>query len=202
MLSWSPIPVETPAETYDVSKGTVNDRDISLKVVVTQGSKSENVEATKKWSYGIVKLGNTYYSENGVAANQGTYELTGEIANFAKIDENGYLVPIKGTWEDLIAANKTKGQKTGMVTCYKQEAGKSRVEDSYKVTIDFRYDMAYIDQHEKTFNVVYTDNSFTNDKKNNWTGDQTTDPFKLTAHFTNEFGTSAVSYTHLTLPTT
>lgn len=182
--------VDTPAETYDVSKGTVNDRDINLKVVVTQGSKSENVEATKKWSYGIVKLGNTYYSENGVAANQGTYELTGEIANFAKIDENGYLVPIKGTWEDLIAANKTKGQKTGMVTCYKQEAGKSRVEDSYKVTIDFRYDMAYIDQHEKTFNVVYTDNSFTNDKKNNWTGDQTTDPFKLTAHFTNEFGTS------------
>lgn len=39
-----------------------------------------------------------------------------------------------------------------MVTCYKQEAGKSRVEDSYKVTIDFRYDMAYLDQHEKTFN--------------------------------------------------
>lgn len=182
--------VDTPAETYDVSKGTVNDRDINLKVVVTQGSKSENVEATKKWSYGIVKLGNTYYSENGVAANQGTYELAGEIANFAKIDENGYLVPIKGTWEELIAANKTKGQKTGMVTCYKQEAGKSRVEDSYKVTIDFRYDMAYLDQHEKTFNVVYTDNSFTNDKKNNWTGDQTTDPFKLTAHFTNESGTS------------
>ena len=37
--------VDTPAETYDVSKGTVNDRDINLKVVVTQGSKSENVEA-------------------------------------------------------------------------------------------------------------------------------------------------------------
>ena len=60
-----------------------------------------------------------------------------------------------------------------MVTCYKQGSWQGRVEDSYKVTIDFRYDMAYIDQHEKTFNVVYTDNSFTNDKKNNWTGDQT-----------------------------
>ena len=179
--------VDTPAETYDVSKGTVNDRDINLNVVVTQGSKTQNVEATKKWSYGIVKLGNTYYSENGVSADQGTYELTGEIANFAKIDENGYLVPIKGTWEDLIAAGETKGQKTGMVTCYKQEAGKKRVEDSYKVTINFRYDMAYLDQHEKTFNVVYTDNSFTNDKKNTWTGD---DPFKLTAHFTGADGTS------------
>lgn len=28
---------DTPAETYDVSKGTVNDRDINLKMVVTQG---------------------------------------------------------------------------------------------------------------------------------------------------------------------
>lgn len=178
---------DTPTETYDVSKGSVNDRDINLKVVVTQGSKSSNVEATKKWSYGIVALENTYYSENGVFLNAGTYTLSGDAAQYAKIDDKGNLVPIKGQWENLIANDQTTGQVTGVVTCYKEEAGKARVADSYKVTIDFRYDMAYLDQHEKTFDVVFTDASFTNDPKSGWTGD---DPFKLTAHFTDDSGVS------------
>ncbi len=178
---------ETPEETYDVTRGSVTDRNINLKVVVTQGSRTSNVEATKKWSYGIVKLDNTHYSDNGAAGNTGTYTLTGELARYAKVDNKGYLVPIKGNWEDLIGRDETTGQVDGVVTCYKEEAGKLRVADSYKVTIDFRYDMAYLDQHEKTFNIVYTDNSFTNDKKGSWSGE---DPFKLTAHFTDESGVS------------
>ena len=178
---------ETPEETYDVSKGSVTDRNINLKVVVTQGSKTSNVEATKKWSYGIVKLDNTHYSDTGAAENTGTYVLTGDLAKYAKVDSKGYLVPIKGNWEDLIGREETTGQVDGVVTCYKEETGKLRVADSYKVTIDFRYDMAYLDQHEKTFDIVYTDNSFTNDKAGSWSGE---DPFKLVAHFTDESGVS------------
>lgn len=178
---------ETPEETYDVSKGSVKDRNINLKVVVTQGSKTSNVEATKKWSYGIVKLDNTHYSENGAAVNTGAYTLAGDLARYAKVDSKGYLTPIKGNWEDLIGRNETTGQVDGVVTCYKEEAGKLRVADSYKVTIDFRYDMAYLDQHEKTFDIVYTDNSFTVDTAGSWSGE---DPFKLTAHFTDESGVS------------
>ena len=178
---------ETPEATYDVSKGSVTDRSINLKVVVTQGSKTSNVEATKKWSYGIVKLANTHYGENGAAGDTGTYVLGGDLAQYAKVDSHGYLVPIKGNWEDLIGRNETTGQVSGVVTCYKEDAGKLRVADSYKVTIDFRYDMAYLDQHEKTFDIVYTDNSFTNDKKSGWSGEE---PFKLEAHFTDETGVS------------
>lgn len=170
-----------------MSKGSVTDRNINLKVVVTQGSKTSNVEATKKWSYGIVKLANTHYGENGAAGDTGTYVLGGDLAQYAKVDSHGYLVPIKGNWEDLIGRNETTGQVSGVVTCYKEDAGKLRVADSYKVTIDFRYDMAYLDQHEKTFNIVYMDNSFTNDKKSSWSGE---DPFQLTAHFTDESGIS------------
>lgn len=177
----------TPEETYDVSRGSVTDRSINLKVVVTQGSKTSNVEATKKWSYGIIKLDNTHYTENGAAESTGTYALSGELAKYAKVDDKGYLAPIKGNWEELIGRNETTGQVSGVVTCYKEETGKLRVADSYKVTIDFRYDMAYLDQHEKTFDIVYTDNSFTNDKKSSWSGE---DPFKLTAHFTDESGVS------------
>ncbi|MCM1232604.1 MAG: hypothetical protein NC489_20965 [Ruminococcus flavefaciens] len=179
---------ETPEETYDVSKGTVTDRNINLKVVVTQGSKTANVEATKKWSYGIVKLDNTHYSDNGAAENTGTYVLTGDLAKYARVDSKGYLVPIKGNWEELIGRDETVGQVGGVVTCYKEEAGKLRVADSYKVTIDFRYDMAYLDQHEKTFDIVYTDKSLTVDPESSWSG---LDPFKLTAHFTDENGMSA-----------
>ena len=110
---------ETPEETYDVSKGSVKDRNINLKVVVTQGSKTSNVEATKKWSYGIVKLDNTHYSENGAAVNTGAYTLAGDLARYAKVDSKGYLTPIKGNWEDLIGRNETTGQVDGVVTCYK-----------------------------------------------------------------------------------
>ena len=57
--------------------------------------------------------------------------------------------------------------------------------DSYKVTINFRYDKAVIESDSETFDVVYTQDSQTNSSKSHWTGDSS---IKLTAHIYDESG--------------
>lgn len=175
---------DTASETYDVKKASVKDRMITLDVVATQGNYSVNNPETRKWSYGIAKLSNTTYSKDGVKENDASYELSGEITNYAKVDGNGYLVPIKGNWEDIISANLTKGSVSGIVTAKKEIDGKITT-DSYKVTINFRYDKAVIESDSETFDVVYTQDSQTNSSKSHWTGDSS---IKLTAHIYDESG--------------
>lgn len=176
----------TEAETYDVSKVKVKDRDITLGVVATQGNYTEDNPGTRKWSFGIVKLNNTAYTPNGLMQNDATYELSGEIAKYAKVDKNGYLVPTKGNWEDVIASNKTTGSVSGILTAKKDIDGKE-TSDSYKVTINFRYDKAVLDIHEKTLDVVYTQDSQTNSPNSHWNGEE---KFELTANIFGEDGTA------------
>lgn len=161
---------DTIANTYDVKKASVQDRLIKLNVVATQGNYSVDNPGTRKWSYGIAKLGNTTYSKAGVKENDAAYELSGDIKNYCKVDADGYLVPNKGYWEDVIASGQTKGSVSGVVTAVKELDGK-RTTDSYKVSIDFRYDKAVMDSHEESFEVVYTQDSQTNSVKSHWSGD-------------------------------
>lgn len=161
---------ETVTNTYDTKKASVQDRLIKLNVVATQGNYSIDNPGTRKWSYGIVKLDNTTYSKAGVNENDAAYELSGDIKNYCKVDEDGYLVPNKGYWEDVITSGQTKGSVSGIVTAVKELDGK-RTTDSYKVTIDFRYDKAVMDSHEESFEVVYTQDSQTNSVKSHWSGD-------------------------------
>lgn len=174
----------TPENTYDTEKATVKDREITLQVVATQGNYSVNNPGTRKWSYGIAKLSNTTYSSEGVKSNDAVYELSGDIKNYCKVDKDGYLVPIKGLWDDVIASNETKGSVSGIVTAKKEIDGKT-TSDSYKVTINFRYDKAVLESNEETFNVVYTDDSRTNSVKSHWSGD---DKIQLKAHISDESG--------------
>lgn len=160
----------TPEDTYDVDKAKVKDRQITMDVVATQGNYSVNNPGTRKWSYGIVKLENTTYFSQGVQENDAVYELSGDIKDYCKVDANGYLVPIKGNWEALISSGQTKGAVSGIVTAKKEMDGKT-TSDSYKVTINFRYDKAVLDSHEETFDVVYTHDSRTNSEKSHWSGD-------------------------------
>ena len=160
----------TPQDTYDINKAKVVDRQITLDVVAKQGNYSQDNPGTRKWSYGIAKLGNTTYSSQGVR-DDAVYELTGDVAKYAKIDANGYLVPIMGNWKDVIDAGKTSGTVSGIVTAKKDIDGKV-TSDSYKVTINFRYDKSVLESHEETFNVVYTQDSQTNSVKSHWDGDR------------------------------
>lgn len=160
----------TPAETYDVEKGDVTDRQITLDVVATQGNYSVGNPETRKWSFGIVKLDNTTYSSQGVKDNDAVYELSGDLAQYAKIDKDGYLVPTRGNWNSVIDAGQTKGSVSGVVTAKKDIDGKV-TSDSYKVTINFRYDKTVLDSHEETFDVVYTQDSQTNAANSHWSGD-------------------------------
>lgn len=160
----------TPEDTYDVKKAQVKDRQITMDVVATQGNYSVSNPGTRKWSYGIVKLENTTYSSQGVKENDAVYELSGDIKDYCRVDANGYLVPIKGHWEDLISSGQTKGSVSGIVTARKETDGKATT-DSYKVTINFRYDKTVLDSHEETFDVVYTHDSRTNSEKSHWSGD-------------------------------
>lgn len=175
---------DTVANTYDVKKASVQDRQIKLNVVATQGNYSVDNPGTRKWSYGLVKLDNTTYSKDGVKENDAAYELSGDIKNYCKIDADGYLVPNKGYWDDVIASGQTKGSVSGIVTAVKELDGK-RTTDSYKVTIDFRYDKAVIDSHEERFEVVYTQDSQTNSVKAHWSGDNY---IQLKAHIEDESG--------------
>lgn len=174
----------TPENTYDVNKAQVKDRQITMDVVATQGNYSVNNPGTRKWSYGIVKLDNTTYSSQGVKENDAVYELSGDIKDYCKVDANGYLVPIKGNWEDLISAGQTKGSVSGIVTAKKEADGKT-TSDSYKVTINFRYDKAVLNSHEETFDVVYTHDSRTNSEKSHWSGDEY---IQLKAQISDESG--------------
>lgn len=160
---------ETPENTYDRNKASVKDRQIAMDVVVTQGNYSMNNPGTRKWSYGIVKLENTTYTRHGVKEDDAVYELGGAIKDYCKM-ENGYLVPMKGHWEDLISSGKVKGTVSGILTAKKEIDGKS-ISDSYKVSINFRYDKAVLESHEETFDVVCTQDSRTNSVKSHWTGD-------------------------------
>lgn len=175
---------DTVANTYDVKKASVQDRQIKLNVVATQGNYSVDNPGTRKWSYGIVKLNNTTYSKDGVKENTATYELSGDIKNYCKLDANGFLVPNKGYWEDVITSGQTKGSVSGIVTAVKELDGK-RTTDSYKVTIDFRYDKAVMDSHEESFETVYTQDSQTNSVKAHWSGDNF---IQLRAHIEDESG--------------
>lgn len=174
---------ETPTDTYDVDKTSVKDRTINMNVVATQGNYSVNNPGTRKWSYGIAKLANTTYSSEGVKENDAVYELSGELAKYAKV-ENGYLVPTKGLWDDVISAGETTGTITGTITAKKDIDGKT-ISDSYKVTINFRYDKAVLDSHEETFDLVYTQDSLTNAVNSHWSGN---DRVKLSAHITDDSG--------------
>ncbi|WP_097006339.1 hypothetical protein [Lacrimispora amygdalina] len=174
----------TANETYDIRKASVKDRNITLGVVATQGNYSVNNPETRKWSYGIVKLKDTTYTSDGVKENDATYQLSGDIKNYAKIDSNGYLVPIKGNWEDVIGSNETKGSVSGIVTAKKEINGKITT-DSYKVTINFRYDKAVLESHEETFNIAYIQDSQTNSAKSHWAGSNVV---KLKAHIYDENG--------------
>lgn len=174
----------TPTDTYDVKKASVKDRQITMDVVATQGNFSVNNPGTRKWSYGIVKLNNITYSSEDVKTDDAVYELSGDIKNYCKVDGNGYLVPIKGQWEDLIAASEVKGEVSGIVTAIKEINGK-RTSDSYKVRIHFRYDKAVLESHEETFDVVYTQDSQTNSVKSHWSGDNY---IHLKAHISDESG--------------
>lgn len=178
------IQTDTPAETYDIRKASVKDRQISLDVVATQGNYSVNNPGTRKWSYGIVQLNNTTYSGDGVKNNDAAYQLEGDIRDYCRIDSNGCLVPIKGNWEDLIAAGELKGTVEGIVTARKEIDGRA-TSDSYKVKIQFRYDRAVLDTHEETFQVVYTQESQTNYVKSYWSGDG---HIQLKAHISDENG--------------
>lgn len=163
------ITADTPADTYDTKKADVKDRQITLDVVATQGNYSVNNPGTRKWSYGIAQLGNTTYTSAGVKTNDAVYELSGDIKDYCKV-ENGYLVPIKGQWDALIDSGNVKDSVSGIVTAKKEADGKTMT-DSYKVTINFRYDKAVLESHEETFDVVYTQDSLTNSVKSHWTGD-------------------------------
>lgn len=178
------IQADTPAETYDIEKASLKDRQITLDVVATQGNYSVNNPGTRKWSYGIVQLHNTTYSSNGVKTNDATYQLEGDIQDYCRIDSNGCLVPIKGNWEDLISAGELKGTVEGIVTARKDIGGRS-TSDSYKVKIKFRYDRAVLESHEETFQVVYTQESQTNYVKSHWSGDG---HIQLKAHISDENG--------------
>ena len=57
--------------------------------------------------------------------------------------------------------------------------------DSYKVTINFRYDKTVLESHEETFDVVYTQDSQTNAVNSHWTGD---DYIQLNATIVDEGG--------------
>ena len=175
---------ETPNETYDLDKGTVKDRQITLDVIATQGNYSQDSAGTRKWSFGLVNLNNTTYTSEGVYTNDAVYEITGEAAKYCKVDANGNLVAIKGNWNDVISAGKTKGSVDGIITAVKEINGR-RLTDSYKVTINFRYDKSVLDEHEQTFDVVYTQDSETNSPKSHWTGD---DVIQLTAHISDGSG--------------
>jgi len=174
----------TAADTYDTAKAAVKDRQITMDVVATQGNYSVNNPGTRKWSYGIVKLSNITYTSGGVKADDAVYELTGDIKNYCKVDVNGYLVPIKGNWDDLISAGEVNGSVSGIVTAKKDADGKTTT-DSYKVTVNFRYDKAVLESHEETFDVVYTQDSQTNSTKAHWTGDNY---IQLKAHISDETG--------------
>ena len=145
---------------------------------------SINNPGTRKWSYGIAKLSNTTYSSQGVKADDAVYELSGDIKDYCKVDKDGYLVPIKGLWDNVIASGKTSGSVSGVVTATKSVDGKT-TSDSYKVTINFRYDKSVLESNEETFDVVYTDDSRTNSVKSHWTGD---DKIQLKAHISDESG--------------
>lgn len=175
---------DTPANTYDTTKAAVNDRTITLDVVATQGHYSINNPETRKWSYGIAGLGNTTYTQDGVKENDAVYTLSGDAANYAAIDIHGNLVPTKGNWETVISAGNTRGSVSGIVTAAKEVDGKT-MSDSYKVTINFRYDKAVLESHEETFDVVYTQDSQTNSVKSHWTGDEV---IQLKANFSDENG--------------
>lgn len=174
---------DTPTDTYDIDKASVKDRTINLNVVATQGNYSVNNPGTRKWSYGLAKLNNTTYSSEGVKDDDAVYELSGDLAKYAKI-ENGYLVPTKGLWDDVISAGETTGSVSGTVTAKKDIDGKT-TSDSYKVNINFRYDKAVLDSHEETFDLVYTQDSLTNAENAHWTGN---DRIKLNAHITDDSG--------------
>lgn len=168
------VPTATPSELnngeYVPSMASVKDRDITMQVTATQGNYSQDNPGTRSWKYGFAKLDDTTYSSDGVKTNDATYTLSGDLANYAKV-ENGYLIPIKGLWEStVINQNKTSGSISGVVTASKDCSGVT-VTDSYYVTINFRYDKAVLNQHEATFDVVYTDDSRTNSKLSHWTGD-------------------------------
>lgn len=178
------ITASTPENTYDTAKAAVKDRQITLGVVATQGNYSINNPGTRKWSYGIAKLSNTTYSSQGVKADDAVYELSGDIKDYCKVDKDGYLVPIKGLWDNVIASGKTNGSVSGVVTATKSVDGKT-TSDSYKVTINFRYDKSVLESNEETFDVVYTDDSRTNSVKSHWTGD---DKIQLKAHISDESG--------------
>ena len=132
----------------------------------------------------MVKLDDTTYTKDGVKTNDATYSLSGDLADYAKIDSHGYLVPIKGNWEDIISAGGTKGSVSGVVTAAKEVDGKT-MSDSFKVTINFRYDKAVLESHEETFDVVYTQDSQTNSTKSHWDGDKY---IQLKANFSDENG--------------
>lgn len=146
---------DTATNTYDVKKVSVQERQIKLNVVTTQGNYSVDNLGTRKWSYGIVKLDNTTYSKDGVKKNDADYELSGDIKNYCKVDADGYLVPNKGYWEDVIESGKTKGSVSGIVTAVKELDGK-RTTDSYKVSIDFRYESVKMDENAKSMDLVLT----------------------------------------------
>lgn len=181
------VPTEVPetfSSEYLQSMASVKDRDISLDVVATQGNYSQDNPGTRTWQYGIVKLDNTTYSADGVKENDATYTLSGDLANYAKV-ENGYIVPIKGLWEsEVINQGKVKGSVSGVLTATKDCSGVTTT-DSYFVTVNFRYDKAVLDRHEATFDVVYTDDSRTNSKLSHWTGD---DFIQLYAQISDESG--------------
>lgn len=175
---------DTFTSEYLPSMTSIKDRDITLDVVATQGNYSQDNPGTRTWQYGIVKLDNITYSSEGVKENDATYTLSGDLANYAKV-ENGYIVPIKGLWESqVINQGKTKGTVTGVLTATKDCSG-VQTTDSYFVTVNFRYDKAVLDQHEATFDVVYTEDSRTNSKLSHWTGD---DFIQLYAQISDESG--------------
>ena len=181
------VPEAYASGEYIPSMASVKDRDITMNVVATQGNFTIDNPGTRSWKYGIVKLSDTTYSAAGVKNDDATYTLTGDLANYAKVDENGYLVPIKGLWEsEVISQDKTSGSVTGVVTASKDCSGVT-VTDSYSVTINFRFDKTNLDQTEATFNVVYTEDSRTNSKLSHWTGD---DAIKLKAIIHDESGES------------
>ena len=170
---------------YVPSMAKIKDRDITMDVVATQGNYSQGNPETRKWQYGIVKLSNTTYSTEGVKDDDATYVLTGDLAKYAKVDDNGYLVPTKGLWEtEVIGQDKTNGSVSGVVTATKDCSGVT-VTDSYAVTINFRYDKAVLDQHEVNFDVVYTEDSRTNSKLSHISGDA---PVQLKATISDESG--------------
>lgn len=174
---------EAPPESYDINKASVKDRQIALNVVATQGNYSVNNPGSRSWSYGIIKLDNTTYSAEGVKVNDAIYEISGDAKNYCKV-ENGYLVPIKGLWEDLISSGEVKGQVSGVVTAKKDINGKI-TSDSYKISIDFRYDKAVLDTHEEHFSLSCVQKTLHNGPQEIWSGN---DKMKLNAHIYDESG--------------